>query len=749
MDEEIKIGEMFKKAGLFAMRHSPVLGIAGAWWAKVFQNPIVALGIGLCYELLLWFWKEIGKPVSEAVWEKDVKPKTIDALTEWSKSAAGNLFSGFRFDKQYLQQIIYDHRMFGVRGLRIQRESGPLWVEQVFVELQIAQSYASHVSNNPIEVKSLSGCQPIWSFLKKFKKQEAVALAILGPPGCGKTSLLKNVALVYAAKKHRTHRLSARIPILLILREHSKIIADSSPKLPDLAQQHYSDQNLYPELNPPPPYWFSRQLTNGKCLIMLDGFDEVDEAHRAAVSEWVDRQIRNYPKCRFILTSRQPGYLKAPLERAYIFEVLPFTTEQSQKFIRNWYMADKLCSREDDPGVRQEARREAEELIQRLEDEKYRQLKALTVNPLLLTMIVNVHKHKELPKRRVDLYSEICNVMLEQWLEGKGLKERLVAKQKRAVLEPLAEEMMNREIREIGTKDALAVMMPHLDMISVEQSDKEGFLHSVQSGSGLIVEHETGKWGFAHLTFQEYLCASRWCKPGKASAWDIQQWQPMIAQSWWHETMCLYAAQAEDADILINACLKLNTLPALQLSGNIIKEALKVDPPLRESVKLILAQMSVIHLRKEPITVSDEKAKSDFGLGENWRPLEYIQNDFKDNGDGTITDHATGLMWQKSGSDERLTYQDAKAYVDGLKSKKFAGHSDWRLPTVDELKSLLMPERQSNGLYINPIFDKTQRWCWTSDNCASGGAWYVNFDIGDVYWLDGSYIYARAVRSRQ
>ena len=99
----------------------------------------------------------------------------------------------------------------------------------------------------------------------------------------------------------------------------------------------------------------------------------------------------------------------------------------------------------------------------------------------------------------------------------------------------------------------------------------------------------------------------------------------------------------------------------------------------------------------------------DFRLDKNYRPLEYIQNDFKDNGDGTITDHATGLMWQQSGSPDWLYLKDVPAYIEKINREKFAGYSDWRLLTVDELKSLLTPEKQSNDMYISPIFEKKRK----------------------------------------
>ena len=64
---------------------------------------------------------------------------------------------------------------------------------------------------------------------------------------------------------------------------------------------------------------------------------------------------------------------------------------------------------------------------------------------------------------------------------------------------------------------------------------------------------------------------------------------------------------------------------------------------------------------------------------------------FVDNGDGTVTDSCTGLVWQKDTADingdgtidldDELTWQDALKYCDGL---SFAGHDDWRLPNVRE-----------------------------------------------------------------
>ncbi|MCP4347149.1 MAG: DUF1566 domain-containing protein [Desulfobacterales bacterium] len=153
-------------------------------------------------------------------------------------------------------------------------------------------------------------------------------------------------------------------------------------------------------------------------------------------------------------------------------------------------------------------------------------------------------------------------------------------------------------------------------------------------------------------------------------------------------------------------------------------------------------------LRSKPLTVSSEEAEKIFKLTGDFRPQKYVKNDYNDNGDGTITDHATGLMWQKSGSGNYMRHKKTQVYIQKLNSERFAGYSDWRLPTTEELISLLEEERQSNGLYVDPVF-KSQLWCWSSDKHSFGGDWGVDLCSGDVYRgsVEGDG-YVRVVRSR-
>lgn len=65
---------------------------------------------------------------------------------------------------------------------------------------------------------------------------------------------------------------------------------------------------------------------------------------------------------------------------------------------------------------------------------------------------------------------------------------------------------------------------------------------------------------------------------------------------------------------------------------------------------------------------------------------EYGKNKFVDNGDGTISDLATGLMWLKQDSEKGLDWEHALKYAQTL---EFAGYDDWKLPNVKELQSIV------------------------------------------------------------
>ncbi len=96
-------------------------------------------------------------------------------------------------------------------------------------------------------------------------------------------------------------------------------------------------------------------------------------------------------------------------------------------------------------------------------------------------------------------------------------------------------------------------------------------------------------------------------------------------------------------------------------------------------------------------------------------------------GDNVVVDKATGLMWHQSGSEGSLDFFAALEWIDDLNSKRFAGYSDWRLPTIEEAASLMETEKKNGDLFIDPVFSNVQGAVWTGDPSYPGRVWLAMY----------------------
>jgi hypothetical protein len=134
---------------------------------------------------------------------------------------------------------------------------------------------------------------------------------------------------------------------------------------------------------------------------------------------------------------------------------------------------------------------------------------------------------------------------------------------------------------------------------------------------------------------------------------------------------------------------------------------------------------------------------------------KYGKNEYEDNGDGTITDKATGLMWIQNDNGEGVLWEDALNYA---KSFEYAGYADWRLPNAKELQSIVDYTRSpstSSSAAIDSMFNCTQitneagetdyPFYWTSTTFCSQStargtdAVYISFGRAMGY-MNGSWI---------
>ena len=119
---------------------------------------------------------------------------------------------------------------------------------------------------------------------------------------------------------------------------------------------------------------------------------------------------------------------------------------------------------------------------------------------------------------------------------------------------------------------------------------------------------------------------------------------------------------------------------------------------------------------------------------------------YTDNGNGTVTDNVTGLMWQQAVPTGTCTWEQAKAYCQTL---TLAGHGDWRLPSRIELVSIVDFGRSSPAINTT-YFPSTpsSNWFWTSSPMAGSlfGAWSVNACWGYSFSDVSNALLVRCVR---
>jgi hypothetical protein len=142
---------------------------------------------------------------------------------------------------------------------------------------------------------------------------------------------------------------------------------------------------------------------------------------------------------------------------------------------------------------------------------------------------------------------------------------------------------------------------------------------------------------------------------------------------------------------------------------------------------------------------------------------------FTDNGDGTVTDNGTGLMWEKLSDDGSIHDKDNSylwqaafdTKIATLNSQSFAGHDDWRLPNRFELDSLVNLGTSGPATHTNFASSCTPGctvltcsctrpdyyWSGTTYLASPIYAWTVYFNAGDTYASKKSVAYfVRAVR---
>ena len=510
------------------------------------------------------------------------------------------LLSIKKFEQKYRNWLIENYKFLKVRGIKT---NAPVSIdlERVFISLRTKKpSYKMNISEIESIIKEMidKSPNPIRSSREEFLKRKREEyeteknyelkdlfnlpqkrFIIIGAPGSGKTTLLSYFALKFARKdiKKPFGIEDEFLPIFVNLRD------TATGGFLDVRRfaENYGSYVECP--HKPPVDFFKNKLNEGKCIILLDGLDEVASVEqRIKVANWVDELATAYSKNIFIATSRTYGYESAHLYNDFLeLHILDFTPEQVKKFIEYWTKAVEIKARGNESEFTlKEAKKRAEDLLKAIEENP--KIEVLTVNPLLLTIVSLVHRYRAaLPKRRVELYEECCDVLLGYWDTAKGIAGELQPRQKRTVLQPLAFYLHQNGLREEKKEKFIELLENELPRIGVSKEKAGDFLNNIKERCGVLVETRISHFGFTHLTFQEFLTARHILDN------DLENFLVTRKRDkYWSEVTLLYCGMKDTTNFLNKILEEKEDIfyTNLFLAGRYLAESLSVSTELRTRI---------------------------------------------------------------------------------------------------------------------------------------------------------------------
>ncbi|MDA0241992.1 MAG: SUMF1/EgtB/PvdO family nonheme iron enzyme [Chloroflexi bacterium] len=343
-------------------------------------------------------------------------------------------------------------------------------------------------------------------------------VVILGAPGSGKSSLVRQLAADAAAL------LAGPLPLLLTLR-------DLPPRLRKIPlskaiTEHEREQlrravfaQWQADIERHNGRTFADQLpalvADGHVLLIFDGLDEVPEESRRAVREAIQSVI--HPQIeRVIVTCRTRSYTgEAELPHFATYTLAPFSEAKIRQFVAAWYIAQGQLQQWEATQVRQRTADLQQSASNTL-------MRPLAENPLLLTTMAVVHqKKKELPKQRVLLYDEVVDVLVRRWQGEKtqgsqplsaNLRQLLYdeSNQIMPLLQQLAYALHQSQAQQKEARLDRFVIFRLMEEMNYSAALIDEFLDYIDHRAGVLAGYGGGAgkpsaYDFLHRTFQEYL----------------------------------------------------------------------------------------------------------------------------------------------------------------------------------------------------------------------------------------------------
>jgi hypothetical protein len=372
--------------------------------------------------------------------------------------------------------------------------------------------------------------------LELLSRPDARKLVLLGDPGAGKSSLTRYVLLKLLEPLPAPgdgddwrRPLEGTWPVLVELRD--LLAREAEGRCEDLIDYlAYTGETQ--------GFGFDRaaleaQLRDRPSLIIVDGLDEIFslQRRRAMVEEIIGLESR-FPQARVLVTSRIAGFDARPFESAgYALATLDdLDKDQIELFADTWF---GLAF----PGEPEKADRARGDLLEALE--RRPQLAVLAGNPLILTIMAIIARHKRLARSRTQLYAQALDVLCYAWDYKRGLKLEkdspltdLQPEDTLLMLRRIAWRMQESEeglrANAIGEDDLRGILFDFFERDWRFPPSRAGraaaeMLTLLQERNWILTTRGPQLYGFVHRTFLEYLCALELTKRFEAQELSIEE----------------------------------------------------------------------------------------------------------------------------------------------------------------------------------------------------------------------------------